>query len=120
MFVFAFAADNGSDNLTKALYADNLSLGVIDQQGVFFRNYPKLEQNNESLTSFKMGAFHFTGIGLLESNHNPTLMDIKDPAFMFNIKLSGNNIEIGGGVRDLSIGDWTDMMSEIMSKKERQ
>lgn len=120
IFVFAFAVDNSSDNLTKALYADNLSLGIVDQQGVFFRNYPKLEQNNESFMGFKTGALHFTGVGLLESNYNPTLIDIKDPAFMFNIKLSGDDIEIGGGIRNLSIGDWTDIMSEIMSKKEKK
>jgi hypothetical protein len=118
--MFALAADNSSDNLTKALYSDNLSLGVIDQQGIFFKKYPTLEQNNESFMSFRTGAFRFTGVGILESNHNPTLIDVKDPAFMFNIKLSGDNLEIGGGIRDLNIGDWTDIMSETVSKKEKK
>jgi hypothetical protein len=120
IFVFAFASNNSSGNLTKALYSDNLTMGVVDQQSIFFRNYPKLEQNSESFMGFKAGTVHFAGVGLLKSNHNPTFVDIKDPAFMFNIKLNGDNIEIGGGIRDLNIGDWTNIMSEIMSKKEKQ
>ncbi|MDR0666792.1 MAG: hypothetical protein LBF71_05190 [Campylobacteraceae bacterium] len=121
IFVAAFAADNDSNSLANALYSDNLSLGVIDQQGVFFVNYPTIKQENDNFMSFKSGTstFRFTGIGLLESNYNPMHMDVKDPAFMFNIKLNGDNsVEIGGGVRNLNLGDWTDLVNEIIDKKE--
>jgi hypothetical protein len=120
VFAVAFGADNDSSDLAKTLYSGNLSLGVIEQQGVFFTNYPTAQQESDTFLSVKRGnsALQFTGIGLLKSNYDPTHMNIKDPAFMFNIKLSGDNIELGGSVRDLSIGDWTDLASEIVGKSK--
>jgi hypothetical protein len=119
MLVFGLRADEASVNLVKALHSDNLSLGIIEQQGVF--PAPKINLDGKTFTDFKIGdsTLHFTGFGLLKSNYSPTLIDgAGDPAFMFNIKLSGNTIEIGGNVRDLKFGDWADFINNMNKKSE--
>ncbi|MDR0762812.1 MAG: hypothetical protein LBF13_07190 [Campylobacteraceae bacterium] len=110
---------NETSNLIKALHSDNLSLGIIEQQGVFLT--PKVNLGSENSTDFKVGTsmMRFTGLGLLKSNYNPTLIDeIGDPAFMFNIRLKGDAIEFGGSVRNLKLGDWTEFINNINKKSE--
>ncbi|MDR1615385.1 MAG: hypothetical protein LBS26_07465 [Campylobacteraceae bacterium] len=115
---FAFGADNGSNDLTKALYSDNLSLGITNQQGVFMMDYLAKGEGGGTFLNSKTetSALRFTGIRLLKSNHEPTHTDINDPAFMFNIQINSGNVEFGGSVRNLNIGDWTDAVSEMLSK----
>jgi hypothetical protein len=119
ILLFDLWANETSVNLIEALHSDNLSLGVLEQQGVF--STPTVNLGGKTLTDFKIGAstLRFTGLGLLKSDHSPTLIDeIADPAFMLNIKLSGDTIEFGGSVRDLKLGDWTDFINNVNKKSE--
>ncbi|MDR2635758.1 MAG: hypothetical protein LBC08_02885 [Campylobacteraceae bacterium] len=121
IFISGLWANETSSDLIKALNSDNVSLGLVEQQGVF--PSPKINLNLNGENDFKIGtsSLRFSGLGLLKSQYSPTLIDeLGDPAFMFNIKLSGKTIELGGSVRNLKLGDWTEFLNSADKKSENE
>ncbi|MDR1554782.1 MAG: hypothetical protein LBS39_02000 [Campylobacteraceae bacterium] len=105
-------------NLIKALTSHNIKIDLENQLGVFFadNSYEIFSVNNNSLASklgLKVGdsLVNFGGIELSNSYLGPfheNFYNEKSPSFMLMIKRQGNNIELGGGIKDLPIKEWSD------------
>jgi hypothetical protein len=105
-------------NLIKALASNNIKTELANQLGVFFadNSYEILSVNNNSIASqldLKVGdsLVNFGGIELTNSYLGPFHEDFyndKTPSFMLTIKRQGNNIELGGSIKDLPIREWGD------------
>ncbi|MDR1460605.1 MAG: hypothetical protein LBI78_03080 [Campylobacteraceae bacterium] len=105
-------------NLIKALASRDLKIDLANQLGVFFANnsYEILSVNNNYVASklgLKVGdsLVNFGGIGLSNSYLGPFHEDFhseKTPSFMLTIRRQGNNIELGGNIKDLPFKEWGD------------
>ncbi|MDR3177911.1 MAG: hypothetical protein LBT96_02895 [Campylobacteraceae bacterium] len=105
-------------NLIKALVSDDIKIGLANQLGVFFADdsYEILTVNNNSMASklglkvgdslVNFGGFEFSNSYLGPFHEN--FYSDKTPSFMLTIKRQGNTIELGGGIKDLPVGEWRD------------
>jgi hypothetical protein len=122
--IFFYKKESGKSNflqkqnLIKALASQDVKIGLANQLGVFFANdsYEILFVNNDSVASklgLKVGdsLVNFGGIKLSNSYLGPFNEDLygeKTPSFMLTIRRQGDNIELGGSIKDLPFKEWSD------------